>query len=107
LRRVYNNIPVPGVLKPETDLYLFRVGSSRQSSLSKALLTIPFIDTGSCWTFRASPDFRDVTRPFQAGIVPIINDAQNDGGGKWTIQLPQRKAKGKVDQMWLFTVSLT
>jgi hypothetical protein len=31
----------------------------------------------------------------------VINDAQNDGGGKWTIQLPQRKWKGKIDQMWL------
>jgi hypothetical protein len=44
---------------------------------------------------------------FQAGIVPAVNDAYNDGGGKWAIQLPQRKAKGKIDQMWLFTVSLT
>ena len=36
----------------------------------------------------------------------MLNDAQNDGGGKWTIQLPQRKAKGRIVQMWLVTASL-
>lgn len=40
----------------------------------------------------------------QIGITPLIEDPQNDGGGKWSIQLAQRKARGKIDQMWLYTL---
>lgn len=39
--------------------------------------------------------------------MPAWEDEANKKGGKWSIQLPREKHKANIDQMWLYTVSLS
>lgn len=43
---------------------------------------------------------------FKEGIKPAWEDPANSDGGKWSIQLPRDKNRERIDQLWLYTVSI-
>ncbi|KAJ1311069.1 hypothetical protein OPQ81_009573 [Rhizoctonia solani] len=41
---------------------------------------------------------------FKDDIMPAWEDPANMNGGKWSVQLPKDKNRGRIDEMWLFTM---
>ncbi|GAA5988943.1 hypothetical protein JCM10908_006239 [Rhodotorula pacifica] len=41
---------------------------------------------------------------FKQGIKPAWEDAANEKGGKWSVQLPRGKYSDQIDQYWLYTM---
>lgn len=40
----------------------------------------------------------------QEDVSPFAEDACNDFGGKWTVQLPAKKTDSTIDNLWLYLV---
>lgn len=43
---------------------------------------------------------------FKLGIKPMWEDAANEKGGKWVMQIPKARKADEVNDMWMYTVSL-